>query len=409
MKALSDNGFRKAIGSEMTTTPAPCRGADEELLANAVRLQPLLRESVLASEAMRRLPDGAIDALTDAGFFRLLKPQRFGGLHARQRTILEITETLGRANASAAWLVSIGATAAVVARHGSQRAQAEIFGSPDFRFAGGLAPGEARRVDGGFSISGSWSYASGSPHADWASIGAMVPGRHDRDVESYLCFVPASEVRVRDTWHTVGMRGTASQTLLAEDVFVPEHRVIAFETLANGLVTDSESDHQLPLGPMAALLLVGPLLGIGQAAADLVIEKAPAKPLTNTFFARQSDSAGVQIQVAQAKLKLRTARLHAFEVADALDAGEIVHGEVGYALRAQARAQCGYAVQQVLEAIQILINVHGAGSFADSSAMQQYWRDANASARHAALNSYVGYEIYGKSLLGVPERIAPLV
>ena len=124
---------------------------------------------------------------------------------------------------------------------------------------------------------------------------------------------------------------------------------------------------------------------------------------------RPTIRSGVQIQVAEAQLKLRTARLHAYEVADALDAGEMVSDDAGYPLRAQARAQCGYAARQVLEAIQILINVHGSGSFADSSAMQQYWRDANVAARHAALNSYVGYEIYGKSLLGLPERNAPLV
>ncbi|MCV7427646.1 acyl-CoA dehydrogenase family protein [Mycobacterium montefiorense] len=393
----------------MTSTSAQCPTAHEELLASAVRLQPLLRESTLASEATRRLPNEAIDALAEAGFFRLLKPARFGGLEAQQRTVLEIAETLGHANASAAWLVSIGAGAAIVARHGSEQAQSEIFSAPDARIAGGLAPGRARRVAGGFSISGSWSYASGAPHADWASIGVLVPDQDERDMETFLCFVPASEVRLRDTWHTVGMRGTASQTLLAEDVFVPEHRAIAFGTLLNGRTPADESEHQLPLVPAAALLLVGPLLGIGQAAADLVLSTATSKPLTNTSFTHQSDSAGVQIQVAEAELKLRTARLHAFEVADALDAGEIVNGEAGYPLRAQARAQCAYAASQVLEAIQTLINVHGAGSFADSSAMQQYWRDANVAARHAALNSYVGYEIYGKSLLGVLERIAPLV
>ncbi len=397
----------------MTTSSAQCPTAHEELLAAAVRLQPLLRESTLASEAMRKLPQEAIDALTEAGFFRLLKPRRFGGVHTRQRTMLEIAETLGQAIASAAWLVSIGATAAVVVRHGSEQAQSEIFRAPDARIAGGLSPGTAHRVDGGFTISGSWSYASGAPHADWASIGVVVPGQdpdQDRaDVQNFLCFVPATDVRLRDTWHTAGMRGTASQTFLADQVFVPEHRAIAFESLATGRTPGGGSGYRLPLAPVAALLLVGLLLGLGQAAVDLVLQTSPSKSLTGTSFVHQRDSTGVQIQVAEAQLKLRSARLHAFEVADALDSGEIVNGQAGYPLRALARAQCGYAARQVLEAIQILIDVHGAGSFADSSAMQQYWRDANVAARHAALNSYVGYEIYGKSLLGVPERIGPLV
>ena len=163
-----------------------------------------------------------------------------------------------------------------------------------------------------------------------------------------------------------------------------------------------------PFGLLATLNLVGPLLGVGSAAAELVIETAPSKSMQLNTYQYQSDSVGVQIQLAEAKLHLQTARLHAYEVADALDAGTFV-GEENYSLRAQAKAQCGYAAQQAINAIQILMSIHGAAGFADSSLMQQYWRDANVAARHAALNCHVGYEIYGKSLLGIPERISALV
>lgn len=381
----------------------------EDLLASAVRLQPLLRENTFASEAMRGLPDEVIDGLTNAGFFRLQKPHRFGGYEVSLRTVLEVVETLSQANGSAAWLVSLGATAASMVRCGSGRVQSEIFGSRDARIAGSLNPGTARRVEGGLSVSGSWPYSSGAPHAEWVAICAAVPAEADRNAGPYVCFAPASEVLLRDTWHTVGMRGTASHTLLAEELFVPEHRTIALSTITDGQTSASEPGRQPPLGLLATLLLVGPLLGLGEAAAGLVIETAPSKSMHHTFFARQSDSVGVQVQIAEAKLKLQTARLHVFEVADALDSGTIVGGDSGYERRAQARAQCGYAVQQVLDAIQILINVHGAASFADSSPMQQYWRDANIAARHAGLNANIGYEIFGKSLLGVSERISPLV
>jgi alkylation response protein AidB-like acyl-CoA dehydrogenase len=141
----------------------------------------------------------------------------------------------------------------------------------------------------------------------------------------------------------------------------------------------------------------------------MVIDAAPCKPTHHASFAHPADSVGVQIQLTEAKLKLQTARLHAVAVADALDEGTTADGDARYPLRAQVRAQCGYAAQQVLDAIQILINVHGAAGFADSSPLQQYWRDAGVGARHAALNSYLGYEICGKSLLGVPGHISPLV
>jgi 3-hydroxy-9,10-secoandrosta-1,3,5(10)-triene-9,17-dione monooxygenase len=167
--------------------------------------------------------------------------------------------------------------------------------------------------------------------------------------------------------------------------------------------------YRLPLASAGALALVASLLGLGTAAVDLAIGKAPGKPLAQTTYRTQSDSVGAQIQLAEAAVKLRTARLHVYAAADEIDAISASGAPVPYPLRAQIRAETGYAVQRVLAAIQIAMNVHGASGFAESSRMQQSWRDANTAARHGALNATVGYEVYGKALLGADERIDPLV
>ena len=93
-----------------------------------------------------------------------------------------------------------------------------------------------------------------------------------------------------------------------------------------------------------------------------------------TFIARQSDSVAVQVQTAEAALKLQTARLHTHRIAEDLEAAAANGATLDYAHRAQIRAEAGYAVQQVLEAIQILLNVHGAGGLAESSPLQQIRR-----------------------------------
>jgi hypothetical protein len=92
------------------------------------------------------------------------------------------------------------------------------------------------------------------------------------------------------------MRGTGSHTWVAGDVFVPEHRLISVNTLSEGWTTSDEPVHRLPFAPVATLALVGTLLGFGGAALALTIDKAPSKPMHHTFFARQSDSVGVQVQ-----------------------------------------------------------------------------------------------------------------
>jgi alkylation response protein AidB-like acyl-CoA dehydrogenase len=128
----------------------------------------------------------------------------------------------------------------------------------------------------------------------------------------------------------------------------------------------------------------------------------------HTFFASQSESVGVQIQLGEAAMKLRTARLHVYEIVDRLDAIATV-GDVDIDTRSRMKAQAAYAAQKVIDAIDDLVNIHGAGSFAESSQMQQIWRDANTAARHAGLNAAVGYEVYGKALLDVDERITAMI
>jgi 3-hydroxy-9,10-secoandrosta-1,3,5(10)-triene-9,17-dione monooxygenase len=389
------------------------RPSDHELVARARALQSLLADNAAEGELHRRLPDPVSDALTEAGMFRLLTPTRFGGYAVDLRTALKVTEALGEFDGSASWLVSVGSAAAWMTGHlCSPQAQAEIFGpGPDIRAAGGGTPGSARRVDGGLCIGGRWPYASGAYHADWAALAVVVTDESEQPVDAMFCLVPAKQLRLEKTWHTVGMRGTGSDTWVADDVFVPDHRTIPLSTIADETprLAGDPSMFRLPFTTVATLLLVGPLLGLGSAALQFVMDKAPTKAMHDTFFVRQSESAGVQIQIAEAALALRTARLHAYDIAATLDDAATEGQLVTYAARAEIRAQVGYVAQQVLHAISTLVNVHGAGSFAESNRLQQYWRDANTAARHAALQPVVGYEVWGKSLLGIEERISPAV
>ncbi len=382
----------------------------EELVARAVALHPALRRHSTDADANRRLPDSVISALADAGLFRLLTPTRFGGFEADVRTVVEVLAALGEADGAGAWQVGIVAGSQWVAGHFSERAQREIFGpGPDVQFAGSLRPTPARRVDGGLRVSGRWPYASGSAHAQWAVLGVIVP---DGSVgaDPLMCMAPIGDLTIEDTWHTVGMRGTSSNTLVADEVFIPEHRTVRAEELLRGPATAADTSlYTMDFVPFGPLLLFAPILGLGQGALDLAIMAAREKPLAHTFFARQSDSVGIQVQIAEAALKLQTARLHAYHVADIVD-GDVVHGtKSGHDIRARAMAECGYAAQQVLGAIDVLVNVHGAGSFAKVSPMQQIWRDASTAARHAGLNAYVGLEVLGKALLGVEERVSTVI
>lgn len=394
-----------------TSVDARSVATSEELVARAVALQPLLRKHAGYGDLHRRQPDEVIAALTEAGLFGLLVPSRFGGQQGSLRTLLHVTETLAEVDGSAAWVVSLGAVAGWLVGLASERARGDVFGEdPDARIAGSITPTPAKRVDGGLLVTGRWTYVSGSPHATWAAVGALVPDDAGSP-EALLCLIPMDQLTVEDTWHTVGMRGTGSHHVAAENVFVPAYRTIRLADIAEGgsAHDTGEVDGQPHTGSVLSLSILCPLLGLGRAALALATEKAEAKPLHHTVYDRQADSVGVQIQLARAALALQTARLHAEHVVDELDAAAVRGVRPDYAARARFRAQCGYAMTQALEAVDIAADLYGAGGFAESSPMQQVWRDANVIARHAGQNAFVGYEVLGKSLLGLPERISPTV
>ncbi|MFD0149491.1 acyl-CoA dehydrogenase family protein [Streptomyces sp. NPDC055721] len=384
-----------------------------ELVAQAVALQPLLREQAARGDADRVIPAGVVDALADADVFRLLTPRRFGGRETDLRTLTEVTEALGEGDGSAAWVGMIIAVTNWLACLFPEEAQEEVFGAdPDARVTGVAAPmGLGEPVQGGWRVSGTWPYNSGAPFATWAAVGALLKDAGGAVVDQALVLIPTSDLTIEDTWHTVGMRGTASNTLMAHDVVVPEHRVLSVPAASEGSYPHSRDEalYGSTFGPMLLLCLLGPLLGVGNAALRSVMGDAATKPLSFTVHSRQADSVGVQIQLADAALKLETARLHTYRAADEVDRAARAGRSLDYAARTHIRARAGYAAQQVLDAITTLLNAHGASGFADDRPLQRLWRDANVAARHAGLVPAVGLEVYGKSLLGLDERVSLMV
>jgi alkylation response protein AidB-like acyl-CoA dehydrogenase len=156
-------------------------------------------------------------------------------------------------------------------------------------------------------------------------------------------------------------------------------------------------------------VLAGPQLGMGRAALDLVTGKAAKKPIAYTFFETQAESVAFQLQVADAATKVDVATLLCHRAAADIDEAAARGEYLDYRTRARVRADAAYAAQSVVEALTTLMNAHGASGFADSSPLQRIWRDANVAARHAVISPAVGAEVYGKALLGVEEKITPLV
>jgi alkylation response protein AidB-like acyl-CoA dehydrogenase len=385
-----------------------------ELIERARALQPLLRKNTVENEKNRRTCDENIDAIRDAGLFRLMVPKRFGGYEGSLRAHLEVSAALGEACGGTAWVVALTNVCAWFTGLFSQRAQNEVFGAnPDARVAGVFnASPTTRRVEGGLIVSGKWYSSSGSLHADWAVVGAAERDANGALIGQYLALMPKSEYTIEDTWFTAGMRASGSNCVVANEVFVPDHRLLNMAGAIEGEYATEYKDEAAYRGlfvPFAALILNGPQLGLGRAALKYVIDNASRRAIAYTSFEKQTDSVVFQTQIAEAALKIDTAHLRAFRAADEMDEAARNGVKLDALTRARIRADVGFNNTQITDAINILLSAHGAGSFSETSPMQRWWRDSNTAARHAVALPAVGNELYGKALLGVENTVTPLV
>ncbi|MFF7632991.1 acyl-CoA dehydrogenase family protein [Kitasatospora sp. NPDC008050] len=386
----------------------------DELVARAVALQPLLREHAARTETDRRVPEEVVEAIARAGLFRLGTPRRYGGHEAGMRTLLEVSAALAEGDGSISWVVSLVNACNWVAGLFPVRAQDDVFGAdPDARVTGVLAPtATALAVDGGWRVSGRWYYNSGSWQSTWAVLGVPLADAAGDVVDHAVVLIPREDLKVEDTWFVAGMKGTASNCLVASEAFVPAHRVLSVPAaIAGEFATEYKDEPFYRSGfvPVLALTLVGPQLGLGRAALDHVVANAARKPVANTVHGTQAESVALQMKLAEAALKIETARLHAERTADAIDRAAALGRYPDLADRAHFRAATAWAVQNTLEAIGVLLDIHGAGAFAEANPLQRIWRDANTAGRHALAAPAVGYEVYGKALLGIDDTITPLI
>jgi 3-hydroxy-9,10-secoandrosta-1,3,5(10)-triene-9,17-dione monooxygenase len=391
-------------------TPAPL----SDLVRRAESLQPLLAKNAPESDRNRRASEESIQAIAEAGLFKLMVPKRYGGYEGTLRSHMEVSAALAEACGGTAWVTALINGCAWFTSLFAKQAQDEVFGAdPNARVAGVFSPAsKVRRVDGGLVMSGKWYFSSGSLHSTWAMLGIIEHDENGAFKAQYLGLVPMSEVTIEDTWFTSGMRGSGSNCIVGNDLFVPDHRLLSIMPALHGDYPSPFKDevaYRSAFGPVSSILLIAAQLGLGRAALKYVIERAPQRAIAYTSYTKQTDSIAFQMQVAEAALKINTAHLRAFYAADEIDEGARRNKELDYLTRCRIRADTGAIVTDITDALNTLLFAHGAGSFAETNPMQRWWRDSNTAARHAIILPAVGAELYGKALLNVENTVTPLV
>lgn len=386
----------------------------KELVRRAGELRPLLDRNALQTISDRRVVEENIEAVRAAGLMRITVPKRYGGLETNMRTFLDVSREIGMGCGSTAWVTTLMNICSWFAAYGGEQMQDDIWGTnPDARVAGVFAPSATSvAVDGGLRVTGKWAWASGCLHSDWAFVGVPVVDKEGKQIDQGFATIPMSEVTIEDTWYVVGMQGTGSNTIVANDVFIPNHRIVSVPALIGGQAVTPFKDEVLYRSsfiPVAALGLVGPQLGLATRALEYVREKAATRGVSYSFYDRQMDSPSFQMGLAEAASMVDMAHLIAYRGAEDIDTAAAEGRQLTYLERARVRMDTGRAITLARDAIDKLISIHGAGSFAEGSLMQRLWRDCETAGRHAVISPSISTEVYGKALLGIEGDVTALV
>jgi alkylation response protein AidB-like acyl-CoA dehydrogenase len=384
-------------------TEVPTR---EQLVEQAAELAPLLRENAAWARENRRQHESTIEALADAGIFRLRVPKRYGGYEADTRTLVEVGSALGRADGSASWVASVYWIPTWMAGMFPDEVQDEVFATPDVRICGTLSPSAmATAVDGGIVVQGKWGFISGALHSHWQEIIAMLP-MPDGTPMPIVALVPMSDLKIVDDWHTSGLRGTGSVTTVAEDVFVPAARYLPLPQVLEGQTASPLNAelpmYRAPLLPVASASSVGTVLGLAQAAQQAFLQRLPGRKITYTSYQSQAEAPLTHLQVATASLKVDEAEFHAHRLADLVDRKCAEGSAWSMAERVRARADMGALGQLAKEAVGILSTASGGTSIYDGVPIQQLTLDMHAAGQHALMHPDTNTELYGRLLCGLP-------
>jgi alkylation response protein AidB-like acyl-CoA dehydrogenase len=378
--------------------------ADErEVLERARALVPRLAERAAAAAAARRLPPQTIADYRAAGILRILQPRRFGGQQGRFSLFSRIVEELTYGCASAAWVYAVLAEHQWIIAQYPEQAQIDVWGDdPEAVASSSLAPrAAAKRVPGGWRLSGHFPFSSGCDYAQWAILGAFLGEIGDPRHIAYL-LAPLSEIEIVDDWQTLGLAGTGSKTLVLHDLFVPEHRCVMVGDLFAGtppgaLVHPDYPILRAPRGFLVSYSLPPVCIALGGRALDIACAALAHRVSRGVTRVAQSEVVQMAIGEAAAAIDVATLLLHTGREAStaAVHSGRrITEAE---ALR--ARRDMVYAQHQVGWALDRLCEVDGARWVYDSDRLGAIRRDVMTILTHHAASRQAAMAPYGRMLL----------
>jgi alkylation response protein AidB-like acyl-CoA dehydrogenase len=387
--------------------------ADLDPVAKARAVAPLLAAAAPRIEALRELPDDVMAALHGAGLFRLLLPRALGGAELAPDRFVEVLDIIAQADASAGWCLNQTAVCSITAAHLAPAVAREIFGPADAVLAWGIGPqAKAVAVEGGYRVTGVWSFGSGSRHATWLGGHCPVverdgtPRRHDdgKPLERTMLF-PRASAAIDPRWDVIGLKGTGSDGYAVTDLFVPEHHSCTH--LSRWHAVDDPGlaiPHRFGATSLYAAGFATVALGNARAMLDAFMVLAGAKTPRGLKHTMR-DSPVVQMQIAQAEAQLQSARLYLVDLLARCRESVAREGRLTMDQRMTIRMASTFAIHQATAVVEGAYRAAGTTAIFESNPFERRFRDAYTISQHLQGRA-MHFETVGKHLLGLePEPL----
>jgi 3-hydroxy-9,10-secoandrosta-1,3,5(10)-triene-9,17-dione monooxygenase len=368
---------------------------------------PALRERAAEAETLRRLPDATLADFHEAGFFRMIQPARWGGYEVDPGVFFDTQIEIARACPSSAWVMGVVAVHSWQLALFQDRAQQDVWGEDTSALvSSSYAPvGKIERVEGGFLVSGRWSFSSGSDHCAWVFVGGFAPTDPEArapDMRTFL--LPRSDYTIEDTWRVSGLKATGSNDIVVDRAFVPEHRthklIQGFTGGSPGLALNPAPLFRLPFGQVFVRAVSSSAIGAALGALEAYRSYTAGRYATSDG-SKVAEDPTAQVLCANGVSTLEEVQAilrRSFEdMMVCVRAGE----KIPVDRRVQYRYESARAVVKCVEVVDSLFTASGGRALFDGHPIQRYWQDVHAARAHYANNPDKPARNLGRVMLGM--------
>ncbi|MFD7718824.1 3-hydroxy-9,10-secoandrosta-1,3,5(10)-triene-9,17-dione monooxygenase oxygenase subunit [Streptomyces sp. NPDC059814] len=378
-----------------------------EVLESVRALLPAIEKRAAAADEERRIPDATVRELAGAGVFRMLQPTRYGGLEADPVDFYQVVRAISAVCCSTGWVASVLGVHPWQLGLFPKRAQEDVWGEDrDTRISSSYAPvGRLTPVDGGYRLTGRWSFSSGCEHASWALLGALVVGAQGRPVDFLTVLVPRSDYRIEDMWDVVGLRGTASNDILVESAFVPAHRVLRNYEQARLKVPGQQVNpgplYRLPFGAIFTSAVTAPVIGAVSGGYASYVARMKERVRLSLGGGRFTEDPFAQVAIARAASDIDATVLQMDRNLRELSELAVAAQEIPMELRLRTRRDQVRGTERAVAAIDLLFKTAGGNALRRGNPVERAWRDAHAGSVHVANDVERALAMYGRGAFGL--------